>query len=151
MRLLVRNQTPEEAAALAAERGMNLGQYLRAGGAPTLLARAELAALAGVPSLGSLPAPDHQEEPMERLTHRTAERIDELEDKVARELTFNELVALAGLRLEFRSEAQPAVDADEARDLALVRTHLEDALTRYNSACYRRAGTWKRADPDRLS
>lgn len=35
-----------------------------------------------------------------------------------------------------------------ARELALSRTHLEDALTRYNSAQYRKAGTWKRADPD---
>ena len=35
------------------------------------------------------------------------------------------------------------------RDLALARTHLEDALTRYNSAQYHRRGTWKRADPDK--
>jgi len=35
-----------------------------------------------------------------------------------------------------------------ARDLALAKTHLEDALTRYNSAQYRAKGTWKRADPD---
>lgn len=37
MRLTVRNQTPEEAAALAAERGMTLGQYLRSGGAPAMV------------------------------------------------------------------------------------------------------------------
>lgn len=42
-----------------------------------------------------------------------------------------------------------AVDGGAARDLALANTHLEDALTRYNSACYRIAGTWKRADPER--
>lgn len=34
------------------------------------------------------------------------------------------------------------------RDLALSATHLEDALMRYNSACYRVLGTWKRADPE---
>lgn len=39
-------------------------------------------------------------------------------------------------------------DQGVARDLSLAITHLEDALTRYNSACYRIDGTWKRRDPD---
>lgn len=42
----------------------------------------------------------------------------------------------------------PADRGPEARDLALSITHLEDALTRYNSSRYRRKGTWGRADPD---
>lgn len=41
-------------------------------------------------------------------------------------------------------------DGSVARDLALSRTHLEDALTRYNSAQYRIRGTWKRLDPDKM-
>jgi hypothetical protein len=40
---------------------------------------------------------------------------------------------------------------DAGRDLSIAYTALEDAATRYNSACYRIAGTWKRADPDRKS
>jgi hypothetical protein len=45
---------------------------------------------------------------------------------------------------------QKLLEGDGAvlRDLALAATHLEDALTRYNSAQYRRKGTWNRADPD---
>lgn len=35
------------------------------------------------------------------------------------------------------------------RDLALSRTHLEDALTRFNSAQYRIKGTWVRSDPEK--
>lgn len=34
------------------------------------------------------------------------------------------------------------------RDLALARTHLEDALTRFNSAQYRIKGLWERRDPE---
>jgi hypothetical protein len=130
--------TEEEAAALAAERGMTLGQYLRMGGAEAML-------------LARSPSTDHQEERLERLTNRTDEQIDDLNDKVARELTFNELVALAGERLERleKSEEPSRVSIDEHRDLWLSRAALEDALTRYNSACYRRHGSWKRADPDR--
>lgn len=41
--------------------------------------------------------------------------------------------------------------SDAGRDLALSLTHLEDALTRFNSAQYRIAGTWKRADPEKGS
>lgn len=44
-----------------------------------------------------------------------------------------------------------AESPEEARDLSIAITHLEDALTRYNSARYRRAGTWQRAEPDRLT
>ena len=143
MRLLVRNQTPEEAAELAEIRGMTLGQYFRAGGAPAMLVREELTALTGSPTL--------KEARMERLTQREPETIDALQSAYAKRLTFNELLALAGLRLEERVESGEDMDVDEARDLALVRTHLEDALTRYNSACYRRLGIWQRADPDRRS
>lgn len=35
------------------------------------------------------------------------------------------------------------------RDLELAQIHLEDALTRYNSAVYRINRTWQRADPDK--
>lgn len=38
---------------------------------------------------------------------------------------------------------------DVLRDLALSRTHLEDALTRFNSAQYRLRGTWDRRDPEK--
>ncbi len=40
--------------------------------------------------------------------------------------------------------------SDAAREFALARTALEDALTRYNSGRYRQLGVWKRVDPDRL-
>lgn len=39
---------------------------------------------------------------------------------------------------------------DAIRDLELARCHLEDALTRYNSARYRMNGTWGRQDSDRV-
>jgi hypothetical protein len=39
---------------------------------------------------------------------------------------------------------------DSIRDLELSREHLEDALTRYNSARYRMNGTWGRQDSDRV-
>jgi hypothetical protein len=63
------------------------------------------------------------------------------------ELTFNEHGA------EMMKELERQIDecgrSEAGRDLALSRTHLEDALTRYNSAQYRKKGTWKRADPDK--
>lgn len=34
------------------------------------------------------------------------------------------------------------------RDFWLAKTHLEDALTRYNSGRYHENGTWVRRDPD---
>lgn len=84
----------------------------------------------------------------DRLTGRTPEQMDELEGK-AGHLTFNELLALAGQRLEsMQQAAQADADRDAGRDTALAFTALEDALTRHNSARYRLAGTWKRADPD---
>jgi hypothetical protein len=61
-------------------------------------------------------------------------------------LTFNELGAAMMERIN--TQLLNAT-GDTARDLALARTHLEDALTRFNSAQYRLAGTWKRADPER--
>lgn len=39
--------------------------------------------------------------------------------------------------------------ADIHRDLELAQQHLQDALTRYNSAQYRLRGTWERRDPDK--
>lgn len=42
----------------------------------------------------------------------------------------------------------PANRDAAGRDLSIAITHLEDALTRYNSACYHLAGTWSRRDPD---
>lgn len=62
--------------------------------------------------------------------------------------TFNELGAeMQAILDERRAEAG---QSEAGRDLALAATHLEDALTRYNSARYRMMGTWKRADPDRM-
>lgn len=91
----------------------------------------------------------------DRLTNRTSVEIGLLMGKDAGELTFNELVALAGIRLAQKSamigqQASPDVtmSVDAGRDLSLAHTALEDAATRYNSACYRLGGTWKRADPD---
>lgn len=43
-----------------------------------------------------------------------------------------------------------AMHNDAARDLSLSITNLEDALTRYNSARYRQAGMWDRADSDKV-
>ena len=65
---------------------------------------------------------------------------------LSRPMTFNELVIEAvAIAKAHRSTTS---DPEEGRDLSLAVTHLEDALTRYNSSRYRRAGTWKRADPD---
>lgn len=61
-------------------------------------------------------------------------------------MTFNELVNAALLIATDKREA--ASSGDEARDLSLSITHLEDAMTRYNSSRYRNQRTWKRADPD---
>jgi hypothetical protein len=62
--------------------------------------------------------------------------------------TFNEHGNAMMVLIEEKAESASAFDGPARRDLALARTHLEDALTRYNSACYRINGTWKRADPD---
>lgn len=95
----------------------------------------------------------------DRLTGRSRRERDELAARPAGELTFNELLALAGQKLaekvggklgERMPEPLAQFSTDIGRDLALAHTALEDALTRHNSACYRIAGTWKRADPDSL-
>lgn len=67
--------------------------------------------------------------------------------EIASELpTFNELGAEMMARLEeLLGTGEPGT---VKRELALSKTALEDALTRFNSACYRMAGTWKRADPE---
>lgn len=113
----------------------------------------------------------------DRLTERDADEIARLRVQTAADLSFNELIALAGQRLaakadelnekriafarrlddlrvagegnveDARVEGERLTDA--GRDLSIAHTALEDAATRYNSACYRLAGTWKRADPDR--
>lgn len=63
--------------------------------------------------------------------------------------TFNQLLNEAlGIAQARRVDAATTFDA--ARDLSIAITAIEDALTRYNSACYRIAGTWKRVDPDLL-
>jgi hypothetical protein len=116
----------------------------------------------------------------DRLTGRDHDEVARLQVQTAADLSFNDLLALAGQRLAEKEallalareaadrsrsqgrvvfdEGRPSgvdfasVDADlrdAGRDLALAFTALEDAATRYNSACYRFAGTWKRADPDR--
>jgi hypothetical protein len=95
----------------------------------------------------------------DRLTARTAEEIEGLLDAPAAALTLNELLALAAQRIaEKNDEIAVAREGgtddydrfrDAGRDLSIAYTALEDAATRYNSACYRIADTWKRADPDR--
>ena len=66
-------------------------------------------------------------------------------------MTFNEHGnAMLARIAELRISANSAPDGSAAiADLDLARTHLEDALTRFNSACYRIAGTWGRADAER--
>lgn len=54
------------------------------------------------------------------------------------------------LMRDIREAKDLAVGNDEARDLALAVTHLEDSWTRYNSARYHRLGLWKRSNPDPL-
>lgn len=69
----------------------------------------------------------------------------------------NAAIALAGLRrADSLAIAQNAIDEGQrdqhnaaAREFALSITHLEDALTRYNSARYRQEGDWHRNDPDK--
>lgn len=61
--------------------------------------------------------------------------------------TFNELGRQMQAILDLTRDE--AGQSGAGRDLALAATHLEDALTRYNSGRYRMLGTWKRADPDR--
>lgn len=89
---------------------------------------------------------------VDRITGRTSDEIGALEDSRAGDLTYNELLALAGQRLNDRiAELGLVVDeakVDTGRDLSLAHTALEDAATRYNSARYRANGTWKRGDPD---
>ena len=63
--------------------------------------------------------------------------------------TFNEHVnAAVGIAAAKRAGTS---DGAVARDLSLAITHLEDALTRYNSSRYRERGTWRRDDPDTLN
>lgn len=105
---------------------------------------------------------------VDRLTGRSAEEISELRQREAGSLTFNELLALAGLELSDKQDAvstmgPPAAHShshhaksieqqfqqiDAGRDGSLAHTSLEEALTRFNSLCYRLRGTWKRMDPD---
>lgn len=92
----------------------------------------------------------------DRLTDRTDDELIALQSKTAGELTFNELIALAGVELTHKafivrhsmgnSDKIDVIDA--GRDCSMAHTSLEDALMRYNSACYRINGTWKRMDPD---
>lgn len=71
-------------------------------------------------------------------------------EPVLTEATFNQLGArMLELIDEAKTQLRDKIDAGmEARDLALSATHLEDALTRWNSSRYRRRGSWGRADPD---
>lgn len=95
----------------------------------------------------------------DRLTNRSEEELAQLENSLASALTFNELLALAGLRLAERahqvrhgmgnSDEQTVIDA--GRDCSIAFTDLENAAMRYNSACYRIKGMWKRVDPDRMN
>lgn len=68
------------------------------------------------------------------------------EDGTHSPATFNML----GNAMQEMAEQQrnQASDGAVGRDLSIAITHLEDAMTRYNSAQYRRKGVWKRADPD---
>lgn len=61
----------------------------------------------------------------------------------------NEMFVILADRAVQNGASPDNYQADAGRDLALAKTHLEDALTRYNSARYRMGGTWKRADPDK--
>lgn len=63
-------------------------------------------------------------------------------------MTFNEH-GLAMLQMASNRRDEAYGQDAALRDLSIAITHLEDALTRYNSACYRMAGTWKRADPEK--
>ena len=86
---------------------------------------------------------------IDRLTGRTDEAMLELGEKLVVDLTFNELIAVAGTCLEpMQQKAQATNDREAGRDTSIAFTALEDALTRHNSAKYRLAETWKRADPD---
>lgn len=62
--------------------------------------------------------------------------------------TFNELLNHALKMATDQRNSTPISDA--ARDLSIAITHIEDALTRYNSAQYRESGNWVRLDPDRF-
>ena len=85
----------------------------------------------------------------DRLTGRTDKEVTKLRATRAAELTFNELLAVAGGYLApMQQAAHVHQNQDAGRDVALAFTALEDALMRHNSACYRIAGTWKRADPE---
>lgn len=93
---------------------------------------------------------------MDRLTKRSDEELMLLKDKRLEDLTFNELLAVAGQKLEEKmyvanngmGNADIIDRSDAMRDGALTHTHLEDALMRYNSLCYRLNESWKRADPE---
>ncbi len=92
----------------------------------------------------------------DRLTNRTDEEIVILGNHAASSLTFNELLALAGQKLNEKAEvvrnsmgnSDELSVIDAGRDCSLAHTALEDALMRYNSVRYRIDGTWKRKDPD---
>lgn len=91
----------------------------------------------------------------DRLTKRSDSELEILGNHVAKDLTFNELIALAGQKLNKKAELvkdleiQSITEAVEAgRDCSIAHTALEDALMRYNSASYRIEGHWKRLDPD---
>jgi hypothetical protein len=64
-------------------------------------------------------------------------------------MTFNDHGAAMQQRIEELLDMP--YDGDVKRDLALARTHLEDALTRFNSAQYRLLGIWNRRDPEKLA
>lgn len=66
--------------------------------------------------------------------------VNELLDEVTRRITS----AMAA-----NGHAISGYPSEAGRDLAIAKTHIEDAQTRYNSARYRMKGTWKRADPDK--
>ena len=60
-------------------------------------------------------------------------------------MTFNEHGNAMLARAKYLRES---ATGDAARDLSLSITHLEDALTRFNSALYRIQGMWVRRDPE---
>jgi len=68
-------------------------------------------------------------------------------------LTYNQLGNAMLEKLEELTDSDEVMNHDDwyliDRDLAVARTALEDALTRYNSAQYRIRGTWERRDPDK--
>ncbi len=70
--------------------------------------------------------------------------------QVAPETTFNDHGKAMLARLADMTARPEAQDLEVFGDLEQAKLHLDDALTRYNSARYRMAGMWDRADSDRV-